>query len=119
MRPGTVVSVTIAGVAGATSMTSPTLFRGPSSAVASLVAVPVFLGPEFVEPADRSGTELGQDRVHDRATQRREGIVAQQSVVVLSGEVEGDEVYVVAGHKENPEAVKKGRPGCRRRLTAC
>jgi transposase-like protein len=36
---------------------------------------------------------------------------------VLVGEIECDEVYVVAGHKGNPEAVaKKGRPGRRRRL---
>ncbi len=35
----------------------------------------------------------------------------------LSGEVECDEVYVVAGHKGNPEAVaRKGRSGRRNRL---
>jgi transposase-like protein len=35
----------------------------------------------------------------------------------LSGEVECDEVYVVAGHKGQPEIVRKlGRPGRRRRL---
>src|SRR5208337_889695 len=37
--------------------------------------------------------------------------------VTLSGEVECDEVYVVAGHKGKPEEVKKkGRLGRRRRL---
>ncbi len=35
----------------------------------------------------------------------------------LSGEVECDEVYVTAGHKGNPDAVKKkGRLGRRNRL---
>ena len=35
----------------------------------------------------------------------------------MSGEVEGDEVYVVAGHKGYPEIVRKlGRTGRRRRL---
>lgn len=35
----------------------------------------------------------------------------------LRGEVEGDEVYVIAGHKGHPEIVRKlGRPGRRRRL---
>jgi len=35
----------------------------------------------------------------------------------LSGEVECDEVYIVAGHKGQPEVVAKlGRPGRRRRL---
>jgi hypothetical protein len=43
--------------------------------------------------------------------QLRQGIVDRQSPVVLSGEVECDEVYVVAGHKGHPEAVKrKGEP---------
>ena len=45
-------------------------------------------------------------------TQLREGIVEQTPKVTLSGEVECDEVYVVAGHKGHPEEVKKrGGPG--------
>jgi transposase len=37
--------------------------------------------------------------------------------VTLAGEVECDEVYVVAGHKVQPEIVRAlGRPGRRRRL---
>jgi transposase-like protein len=53
--------------------------------------------------------ELGvdEDSAHEMATQLRQGIVARQTEVVLSGEVECDEVYVVAGHKGHPEAVKK------------
>jgi len=51
------------------------------------------------------------------ASQLREGIVRRKPEVTLSGEVECDEVYVVAGHKGHPEAVrKKGRLGRRRRL---
>ena len=41
------------------------------------------------------------------AEQLREGIVARQPEPVLAGEVECDEVYVVAGHKGHPDAVKK------------
>ena len=41
------------------------------------------------------------------ATQLRKGILAKEPAVVLSGEVECDEVYIVAGHNGNPEAVKK------------
>lgn len=37
----------------------------------------------------------------------REGIVARQPEPLLSGEVECDKVYVVAGHKGFPDAVKK------------
>lgn len=43
--------------------------------------------------------------------QLREGIVARQPEPVLSGGVECDEVYVVAGHKGFPEAVKKKAVG--------
>ena len=50
---------------------------------------------------------LDEDSAHDMTTQLREGIVAKTPAVVLSGEVECDEVYVVAGHKGHPEAVKK------------
>lgn len=50
---------------------------------------------------------LDEDCAHDMATQLREGILAKQPPVILSGEVEIDEVYVVAGHKGHPDAVKK------------
>ena len=40
-------------------------------------------------------------------TQLREGIIERKPKVTLSGEVECDEVYVVAGHKGKPEEVKK------------
>lgn len=55
------------------------------------------------------GQELGlsQDDVQRMTSQLRAGIVAAQPEVELSGEVECDEVYVVAGHKGHPEAVKK------------
>ena len=37
----------------------------------------------------------------------RNGIVAQEPTLPLEGIVECDEVYVVAGHKGQPEIVKK------------
>jgi len=37
----------------------------------------------------------------------RQGLVARQPEPPLAGEVEGDEVSVVAGHQGHPEAVKK------------
>jgi hypothetical protein len=43
----------------------------------------------------------------------RSGIVIKKPVVILEGEVECDEVYVIAGHKGQPDAVKKGRKGRR------
>jgi transposase-like protein len=53
--------------------------------------------------------ELGLSPSDARAMvqQLRQGIVDRRPVAALSGEVECDEVYVVAGHQGHPEAVKK------------
>jgi transposase-like protein len=51
---------------------------------------------------------LGKDDVQQMTTLLRQGIVAKKPAPMLSGVVECDEVYVVAGHKGHPEAVKKG-----------
>jgi hypothetical protein len=40
--------------------------------------------------------------------QLRRGLVAKAPAVRLDGEVEIDEVYIVAGHKGQPAAVAKG-----------
>lgn len=56
--------------------------------------------------------DLHPDDAQRMATQLREGVVQRKPGTALSGEVECDEVYVVAGHKGNPEAVrKKGERG--------
>jgi hypothetical protein len=51
--------------------------------------------------------DLNKDDARAMIQQLREGIVARRPPVALEGEVECDEVYVVAGHKGHPEAVKK------------
>ncbi len=53
---------------------------------------------------------LNPDDVQRMTEQLRQGIVARQPEPTLAGEVECDEVYVVAGHKGHPEAVKKMPP---------
>lgn len=50
---------------------------------------------------------LNEDDAQAMATHLRDGLVAKVPDVVLTGEVEADEVYVIAGHKGNPDAVKK------------
>ena len=50
---------------------------------------------------------LNKDDVQAMTEQLRQGVVARKPEPSLSGEVECDEVYVVAGHKGHPEAVKK------------
>jgi transposase-like protein len=50
---------------------------------------------------------LNESDVQEMTTHLREGLAAKAPPVVLSGAVEIDEVYVNAGHKGNPAAVKK------------
>ena len=50
---------------------------------------------------------LNESDVQEMTTHLREGLATKAPPVVLSGEVEIDEVYVNAGHKGNPAAVKK------------
>ena len=59
------------------------------------------------------GAELGLSttQAHEMTTQLRQGMMDRQPPVTLSGAVECDEVYVVAGHKGRPEAVKKSPYG--------
>ena len=58
-----------------------------------------------------AGPGLNAGDVQDMATALREGIAARAAPQVLSGEVEMDEVYVVAGRKGNPAAVQKKPQG--------
>jgi hypothetical protein len=52
--------------------------------------------------------DLDKDDVYQMTMQLRQGIVDNKPDVQLSGTVEFDEVYVTAGHKGQPEVVKKG-----------
>jgi transposase-like protein len=54
---------------------------------------------------------LNPNDVQRMTEQLREGIAARQPEPVLSGDVECDEAYVVAGHKGFPDAVKKRAVG--------
>ena len=51
--------------------------------------------------------DLNKDDVQNMTRALRSGVNAKKPPVQLSGEVECDEVYIVAGHKGHPEAVKK------------
>lgn len=50
---------------------------------------------------------LSATQAQEMTMQLRQGIADRQEPITLGGEVECDEVYVVAGHKGNPEAVQK------------
>jgi transposase-like protein len=51
--------------------------------------------------------DLGTSDVQAMTECLRQGLTAKAPAVILDGEVEIDEVYVVAGHKGNPAAVAK------------
>jgi transposase-like protein len=55
--------------------------------------------------------DLNKDDAHHMTTQLRQGIVTKTPSPTLRGEVECEEVYIVAGHKGQPDKVaKKGVP---------
>ncbi len=93
-----------------------TIFAGHHQPLRVWILCLYLMGLNLSNP--QIGQELGlnKDDVQRMVLQLRDGIVAVQQVPTLSGEGECDEVYVVAGHKGPPDAVKKGRKGRRRRL---
>jgi hypothetical protein len=66
---------------------------------------------ESLPPEIAQELGLNPGDVQQMTEQLRAGVVAAQPEPSLSGEVECDEVYVVAGHKGQPEAVKKRPSG--------
>ena len=50
---------------------------------------------------------LHKDDVHQMTSELRQAVADKRPEVQLSGTVEFDEVYVTAGHKGQPEQVKK------------
>ena len=81
--------------------------RTPSAA-AGVGALPLPYGSEPLEPADRPGAkESSPSDAQAMTEQLRRGLVARIPEARLAGEVEIDEVYVVAGHKGQPAAVAK------------
>lgn len=51
--------------------------------------------------------DLNKDDVHRMTRDLRQALLEKQPAVQLKGQVECDEVYVTAGHKGQPAAVKK------------
>src|SRR3954452_18656285 len=98
-----------------------TIFAGHHQPLRVWVLYLYFMGLNLSNQQIAKELDLNDDGVHDMASHLREGLVAKVPEATLEGEVEADEVYVVAGHKGNPAAVqKKGRAGrCRRLKGAC
>ncbi len=94
-----------------------TIFAGHHQPLRVWILCLYFMGLNLSNEQIGQELDLDPDEAQAMTTKLREGIVERKPVEVLSGEVECDEVYVVAGHKGHPEAVKKkGRLPRRRRL---
>ena len=88
-----------------------TIFAGHHQPLRVWVLVLYFMGLNLSNEQIAQELEIDPDDAQVMASQLREGIVERKPEVALSGEVECHEVYVVAGHKGRPEAVrKKGGP---------
>jgi transposase-like protein len=88
-----------------------TIFAGHHQPLRVWVLCLYFMGLNLSNEQIAQELGIDPDDAQVMASQLRGGIVERTPEVKLSGEVECDEVYVVAGHKGHPEAVrKKGGP---------
>jgi transposase len=84
-----------------------TLFAGHHQPLRTWVLVLYLMGLNLSNEQIAQELDLDPDDAQKMTTQLREGIVVRRPEVTLSGEVECDEIYVVAGHKGHPEALRK------------
>lgn len=84
-----------------------TIFAGHHEPLQTWIICLYFMGLNLSGLQIAKELDLNKGDVQAMIQQLRQGIVDRRPDVTLSGEVECDEVYVVAGHKGHPEAVKK------------
>jgi transposase-like protein len=84
-----------------------TIFAGHHQPLRVWILVLYLMGLNLSNEQIAKELDLDPDDAQRMTTSLREGVVSRKPEVALSGEVECDEVYVVAGHKGHPEAVKK------------
>ena len=88
-----------------------TIFAGHHEPLRTWVVCLYFMGLNLSSLQIAKELDMDRGDVQAMVQQLRQGIVDRRPAVILEGEVECDEVYVVAGHKGNPAAVeKKGEP---------
>ena len=84
-----------------------TILAGHHQPLRAWVLCLYFMGLNLSNQQIARELSLNDDDVHNMASHLREGLVAKVPEAILDGEVEADEVYVVAGHKGHPAAVAK------------
>jgi transposase-like protein len=89
-----------------------TLFAGHHQPLRLWILCLYLMGLNLSNAQIAQELDLNKDDVHQMTTQLRQGIATQKPASTLRGEVECDEVYIVAGHKGQPDEVaKKGALG--------
>jgi hypothetical protein len=86
---------------------SGTIFAGHHQPVRVRALCLCFMGLNLSNEQISQGLGNDPDDAQVMASLLREGIVERKPEVAPCGEVECDEVYVVAGHKGHPAAVRK------------
>ena len=84
-----------------------TIFAGHHQPLRIWIICLYFMGLNLSSLQIAKELDLSPSDTRAMVQRLRQGIVDRQPEVTLSGEVECDEVHVVAGHKGHPEAVKK------------
>lgn len=89
---------------------SGTVFANRHQPVTVWVTFLYFLGLNLSNRQIAQELGLNESDAQEMAKQLREGVVARKPKTRLNGSVELDEVYIVAGHKGNPKAIKDRDP---------
>jgi len=84
-----------------------TIFEGHHQPLSVWILCLYFMGLNLSNRQIAQELDLNAADVQQMTRQLRQGVVVRKPVVKLDEEVECDEVYVVAGHKGHPGAVKK------------
>jgi len=94
-----------------------TIFEGHHQPLRVWILCLYFMGLNLSNRQIAQELDLNEDDMQYMTQMLRGGVIAKKPDATLEGEVESDEIYIVAGHKGNTEAVrKKGREGRRNRL---
>jgi transposase-like protein len=84
-----------------------TIFAGHHEPLKTWIICLYFMGLNLSSLQIAAELDRNPSDVRAMVQQLRQGVIDRRPPVALSGEVECDEVDVVAGHKGHPEAVKK------------
>ena len=84
-----------------------TVFAGHHQPLKIWIIVLYLMGLNISNKQISKEIDLCETNVQKMTTTFREGVVTRQPEPLLKGEIEFDEVYLVAGHKGLPEEVKK------------